>query len=268
MASSRSGLEAAHAGRRVSALGAAAVAALAGISGCHQATKTAAPPVASTTPSETRTTLTVPSASTPTVAPSPSPTAAPAAVLPAGCPQLLSLPSVEQAIGAGLLGEVTYLKAAPVPQSGRTGRVTCGYGVPVHTPSPVGTRQAAPTPVAGAQPLLSASYITYVDEKTAAGRVALTVQADGVGAVVTTVTVDGLPASVLVGAKGSELVMSGGARTIVLVASPAILTAAKAPAALEAMAAIMLRFGAPASSAGASAVASGAASPVASAVAS
>jgi hypothetical protein len=172
--------------------------------------------------------------------------AAAAPVLPANCPELLPLPSVEQAIGAGLLGAVSYLKAAAVPQSGRTGRVTCGYGVPFRTPPPVGTVQAAPTPIAGAQPLLSASYITYVDAKTAASRVALTVQTDGAGAAITPATVRGLAASVLVGTASSELVMSDGARTIVLVASPEILTAAKAPAALEAMAAIMLRFGQPA----------------------
>jgi hypothetical protein len=217
------------------------------LSGCHRSSK-AAPPVTPVTPVATPTSRT-PQRSSPATAPAPSPSpgsSAAAAALPAGCPQLLPLASVEQAIGAGLLGQVTYLRAAPVPQSGRTGRVTCGYGVPVRTPPPVGTVQAAPTPVAAAQPLLSASYITYVDAKTAAARVALTVQTDGAGAVVTPAKVDGVPASVLIGSKSSELVMSDGARTIVLVASPEILTAGKAASALEAMAAIMLDFGRPA----------------------
>jgi hypothetical protein len=217
--------------RSASVLGTAAcvLAALA-LCGCHRSSK-AAPPVTPVTPVATPTSRT-PQRSSPATAPaaSPSPGSSAAAA----------------AIGAGLLGQVTYLRAAPVPQSGRTGRVTCGYGVPVRTPPPVGTVQAAPTPVAAAQPLLSASYITYVDAKTAAARVALTVQTDGAGAVVTPAKVDGVPASVLIGSKSSELVMSDGARTIVLVASPEILTAGKAASALEAMAAIMLDFGRPA----------------------
>ena len=171
-------------------------------------------------------------------------------LLPKGCPALLPLSVVEQALGVSLLGEVTYLRAAPVPQSGRTGRVTCGYGTP--TASASGT--AAPS--AAGSPLVQASYITYVDAKTAATRVALTVQTDGASAGINKVTVDGKPASVLIGKSWNELVMADGSRTIVVEASPTVLAAAKAPGALEAMAAIMLRFGQPSGASGSPSAAS------------
>lgn len=166
----------------------------------------------------------------------------PAPVLPAGCPALLPLAAVEQALGTSLLGEVTYLSAAPVPKSGRTGRVTCGYGTPPATAS--ATAKPQPSASASGSPLVEASYITYVDAKTAASRVALTVQTDGATAGVNKVTVAGKPAFVLIGKTWNELVMADGARTIVVEAAPSVLPPARAAGALESMAAIMLRFGA------------------------
>jgi hypothetical protein len=202
-----------------------------------------------------KTTEPTPASSTPVVAvtPSapPSSSAPPEPVLPAGCPQLLPLGVVQQALGVGLVGQVTYLKAAPVPQSGRTGRVTCGYGTPTSSPTAAG---ATPTPAG--KPLVEASYITYVDAKTAASRVALTVQTDGATSKISKVTVSGKPATVLVGPQWNELLMADGARTLVVVVSPTVLTAAKAPKALVTMAEKMLEFGAPAVSGSPSAAAS------------
>jgi hypothetical protein len=155
---------------------------------------------------------------------------------------------LEKILGFGILGQVNYLKAAPVPVSGRTGRVTCSYGnstveVPV---SPTASASGKTTASAAPAPLLQVSYITYIDAKTAASRVQTTVEADGASAVVTDVTVSGKPANVLIGSTSSELVMSDGARTIVAVASATVLTPDKAPAGLEAIAAAMLRFDRPA----------------------
>jgi hypothetical protein len=202
----------------------------------HSAAPTSTPPAASPTASV---------ASGSGVSSSPS-----APVLPAGCSQLLPLGTLEKILGFGILGQVNYLKAAPVPQSGRTGRVTCSYGnstgeIPVSpTASPSGKVTASPAP----PPLLQISYITYVDAKTAAARVQTTVEADGASAVVTDVTVNGKPANVLIGSTSSELVMSDGARTIVVVALATVLTPEKAPAGLESIAQAMLKFGqAPAS---------------------
>src|SRR5450755_1595304 len=85
-----------------------------------------------------------------------------APVLPAGCSQLLPLGTLEKILGFGILGQVNYLKAAPVPQSGRTGRVTCSYGnstgeIPVSPTASPSKGSASPAP----PPLLQISYITY-----------------------------------------------------------------------------------------------------------
>lgn len=237
--------------RAVAALVGLAVAV--GASGCTTKAKPIiSPPVVSQSSSSAAPTL----APTPTVAPastSAAVSASPSApVLPAGCSQLLPLATLETILGFGILGQVNYLKAAPVPQSGRTGRVTCTYGtapgaaaptVPTPTPTstvkPTGKPSASPTPV----PLVQVSYITYVDASTAAGRVQTTIEADATSAAVSNVTVSGKPAFVLIGPTFSELVMSDLARTIVVELSPTLVTADKAPAALEAMAAAMLKFG-------------------------
>jgi hypothetical protein len=211
------------------------------LSGCTSHGKQASPPPSSFAPV---------SAPTPSTQPAPS-SAPPDAVLPKGCSQLLPLGVVQQALGVGLVGGVTYLRAAPVPQSGRTGRVTCGYGTPMSSPVASG---ATPTPTG--KPLVEVSYITYVDAKTAASRVALTVQTDGATSTIHKVTVAGKPASVLTGKEWNELLMADGDRTVVVVVQPTVLTAEKAPAALTAMAEKMLAFGAGASSAPASAPAS------------
>jgi hypothetical protein len=189
-------------------------------------------------------------------------------VLPAGCSALLPLGTLEGILGFGILGTVNYLKAAPVPQSGRTGRVTCTYGTapgaaaptaptPTVTPSATAkpTSSAKPTASASAAaaPLVQVSYITYVDASTAAGRVQTTIEADGATAAVSNVSVSGKPAYILIGPTSSELVMSDAARTIVVELSPALVTPDKAPAALEAIAAAMLRFGQSPSSAAPSA---------------
>lgn len=242
---------------------ATAVGLIAGASGCtshHSAAGPSSSPPVSDSPSSVG---------------SPAPASSSAAakvVLPAGCGELLSLGTVEQILGGPPLpGDVTYLRAAAVPQSGRTGRVTCGYGTPMSalqsaSPSKSGSpsksaspsKSPAPTPTPVGDPLVEVSYITYVDAKTAAHRVGLTVQNDAPGAALSTVDVGGSQASVLLGAKWQELLMAAGARTIVVEVAPTILPAAKAPAALAAMAKAMLGFDAPVSSG--SAAASGAAS--------
>ena len=216
-----------------------AAAGLALLTGCTTKRYNAAP-----SPSADQTRAAPVSSTPPAASSSPSPTAA---VLPSACSQLLPLGTLERIIGFGVLGQVNYLRAAPVPQSGRTGRVTCTYGNPAAAvvsgrPSPTATGPAT-------LPLVQASYITYVDAKTAAARVQTTVEADGATAVVTETTVAGKAANILVGSSSSELVMSDGARTIVVVVSPEVLNSAKAPAALTAIAESMLAFGRPAPSA-------------------
>jgi hypothetical protein len=223
-----------------------AVLAVAGLllSGCTKKADHAPPSVSPTS--------SLPQASSsPSVSTVPSTASPAAAVLPTACSQLLPLGALQRILGFGILGRVTYLRAAPVPQSGRTGRVTCGYGAP--KPLTSGTASAGATAKPPAPPLVQASYITYVDAKTAASRVQSTVEADAASAVVTEATVDGLPANILLGSQSSELVMSDGARTLVVVLQPVVVAADKAPAALKAIAALMLQFGRPAQSGSATA---------------
>jgi hypothetical protein len=223
------------------------------VSGCVTKTHDDAAPTPVVSQISGPSTTPAPANSTAPPAGSASGTASPsAAVLPSGCSQLLPLGTLESILGFGILGDVNYLKAAPVPQSGRTGRVTCSYGTTtgVVTPPPSPSRSAsakatAPPQAAPPSSLLQISYITYVDAKTAAARVQTTVEADGASAVVTDVTVSGKPANVLIGPTSSELLMSDGARTIVVVASSTVLTPDKAPAGLESIATAMLRFDRP-----------------------
>jgi hypothetical protein len=250
--------------------GLAGLAVAVGATGCTSKAKPIIPPpVVSPSTSTTAPTL----APTPTVAAASTSTlvsASPSApVLPAGCSQLLPLATLERILGFGILGQVNYLKAAPVPQSGRTGRVTCTYGSapgaaaptaptpsPTSTAKPTGKPTPSPTPV----PLVQVSYITYVDASTAAGRVQTTIEADAANAAVSNVSVSGKAAFILIGPTFSELVMSDLARTIVVELSPTLVTSDKAPAALEGIAAAMLRFGAaPSGSAAASPSAGGSA---------
>ena len=65
-------------------------------------------------------------------------------------------------LGVRLPGTTTYLLGEPEPGVGRTGRVTCGYGV---TPA---------TATAGASdPLLEVTVATYVDAASASDRLAV-----------------------------------------------------------------------------------------------
>jgi hypothetical protein len=169
----------------------------------------------------------------------PSSSAPPQPLLPHGCTQLLPLGAVQQAIGKPLGGQVTYLRAAPVPKSGRTGRVTCDYGVTMTTPSAPAGASATPTPAG--RGLVEVSYITYVDAKTAAGRIQLTVQHDSQNATLHPATVAGKKAYVLLGKEWNELVMADGASTYVIVMDPSVLPADRAPSALQVMAEAMVK---------------------------
>lgn len=212
------------------------------------------------TPTPTPSVIITPSTSAAPAASSPAPSVTSSSpsvpVLPAGCSQLLPLGTLDRILGFGVLGQVTYLRAAPVLQSGRTGRVTCSYGNPATATVGATPSNATASASAGSTPLVQVSYITYTDAAIAAARVQSTVEADGANGVVTPTTVNGKPADIVIGAKSSELLMSDGARTLVVVVLPAVITPDKAPAALKAIAQTMLLFGRPAASASAAAAGS------------
>jgi hypothetical protein len=65
--------------------------------------------------------------------PSPSASAVPSpdvTTLPASCTELVPASTVAAVVGVSLPGATTYLLEEPLPESGRLGRVTCGFGVP------------------------------------------------------------------------------------------------------------------------------------------
>src|SRR3954468_22951975 len=77
----------------------------------------------------------------------------PAAVPPP--PPLVTDDDVAHALGRAPGGTDTYVRAAPLPQIGRTGRVTCGFGARAN---PDGSK---------APPVVEASLMTYTDAATA-----------------------------------------------------------------------------------------------------
>jgi hypothetical protein len=228
------------ASRRIAAVLICAVGALTACTGKSSPAPT--PSVSSSQPTPTPSPAAITSAS-----PALSSAAKPTAVLPTGCSQLLPLGALDRILGTGLLGQVTYLKAAAVPKSGRTGRVTCGYGTSTVVPSGVvGVPNASPSSSGSeASAQVTVSYITYIDAATAQARVQTTVEADGASAVVSEARVNGKPAEILLGAKTTELVMADNARTVVVVLAPSVVSPDKASAALTAIAAVMLQFGRP-----------------------
>ncbi len=203
--------------------GSAAVLALT-LAGCGGSPKPAGPSVSLLPPEPSESQTPEPPAS---------PTAEASTFLPAACNQLLPPGTVDTALGGHLAGETTFLKAAPLPASGRTGRVTCGYGVTVAAD---GTKSP---------PLVEASYITYTDAATAAHRVDLTIAKDkAAGATATEVEVNGKPATVLTSQAASVLVMADGTRTLVL-SVDATLVAAGSTTPMVTMATAMLTVGPP-----------------------
>lgn len=149
----------------------------------------------------------------------------PAYEVPATCSDLLTTTEVQEVLGVRLPGTTTYLLGEPEPGVGRTGRVTCGYGV---TPA---------TATAGASdPLLEVTVATYVDPASASARLAVAGDAgQAAGAVVGTAVVGGIEAVLVSGPADTTLVAVVAARTYVLTLVPGLLDAAGTRAALEAL---------------------------------
>ena len=137
------------------------------------------------------------SGGTVSASPSPSPTLA----LPAGCDALLPFTDLDQALGRPLFGETVYIKGVPQPAIGRTGRVTCRYGLTR------GGRGVAPVEV---------GVSTYKDVGSAADRVQDTVaqlRREG-GSSASEATVAGVPAFVVGNRTSVTCVLAQGTRTV------------------------------------------------------
>jgi hypothetical protein len=149
----------------------------------------AAPPATSAAPTST-------GAATATPTPSATPD------LPPGCEGLLPFTDLDRALGRPLFGESRSVEGVAQASIGRTGRLTCYYGLAK------GGRGTAPVEV---------GLSTYTDAAAAAKRVTATVAALRSGATSqTSATVAGQPTTVVGTRTAFTAVLSQGDRTIVV----------------------------------------------------
>ena len=128
------------------------------------------------------------------------PTPTPTPSLPGGCDEVLPFTDLDQALGRPLFGASRYVFGVAQPSIGRTGRVTCQYGL---APNAKG---AAPVEV---------GMSTYKDAASATDRVEVTVAGLRTRAVsVSTATVAGQPATVIGGNTAFTAVVAQGNRTL------------------------------------------------------
>jgi hypothetical protein len=131
---------------------------------------------------------------------SPTPSASPTPELPTGCELLLPFGDLDQALGRPLFGQSRFTKGVPQPSIGRTGRITCQYGL---------NAQGRGTPY------VEVGISDYTDAEAAQKRVQATIaSARSEAATQGDVTVGGLPATLLGAGKVVTLVLARGSRTV------------------------------------------------------
>lgn len=184
---------------RPAVLGAVGVAGLIAVSCLLAGCSGGAAPAADTKPHA--------SASAPkTYTPAEGPTEA-ASQLPSSCSQVLSTSALSTAFGKTLSTDDTYGDFAPLPSIGRTGRVTCGFGIGIDE---FGNQTA---------PAVTVSIATYDTETNAAARAQDTVSSDlAAGATDSQVYVSGHPATIVVESDGQS---AGGSAAASPTPSPA-----------------------------------------------
>lgn len=175
-----------------------------------------------------------------------------ASQLPKSCSAILGDQDLTDAFGSPQVGDTSYGNYAPLPNIGRTGRVTCGFGIAVD-------QKGNPGP-----PVVTVSVITYDTASRAASRVAAEVTGTvAKGASEERGLVNGHPATVLLApaaaASGdTELVMADGDRTFVITIPVSKLSGSGAVNVLTKIAAVVYQHTLPP---GGSAAASAAATP-------
>ena len=130
--------------------------------------------------------------------------------LPDGCESLLPFTDLDQALGRPLFGQTRAIAGQAQPSIGRTGRLTCHYGLPE-------TGRGTPPVEVGVS--------TYVDAASAQDRVGATVAAIRTGGGASSqasVTVAGLPATVIGNRSSFTAVLAKGDRTVVVTVQRAV----------------------------------------------
>jgi hypothetical protein len=145
-------------------------------------------------------------AAAPTATSSPaSPTPTPTPNLPAGCDQLLPFTDLDQALGRPLFGQSRYVVGVAEPKIGRTGRVTCQFGLAANGRGPA---------------LLEVGVSTYKDADSATDRIAATVAALRANATSQkTASVAGQDATMIGTKTDYNLVVAQGDRTVAVTLS-------------------------------------------------
>ena len=129
-----------------------------------------------------------------------SPTPTPTPNLPGGCDQMLPFTDLDQALGRPLFGQSRFVLGVAEPSIGRTGRVTCQFGLQPNARGP------AP---------LEVGVSTYKDASSATERVAATVAALRAAATSQrSATVAGQQAVLIGTRKDNNLVVAQGDRTV------------------------------------------------------
>ena len=142
------------------------------------------------------------------------PSATPTPNLPVGCDVVLPFTDLDQALGRPLFGGSRYVVGVAQRSIGRTGRVTCQYGLPA-----IG-KGAAP---------LEVGMSTYKDAASATERVAATIAGLRSGATSQkAVTVAGQPTTVIGYKLGVTAVLAQGERTLAVTVSRSISDPGKA----------------------------------------
>lgn len=134
-----------------------------------------------------------------------SPTPTPTPNLPAGCDQLLPFTDLDQALGRPLFGQSRYVVGVAEPKIGRTGRVTCQFGLAANGRGPA---------------LLEVGVSTYKDADSATDRIAATVAALRANATSQkTASVAGQDATMIGTKTDYNLVVAQGDRTVAVTLS-------------------------------------------------
>jgi hypothetical protein len=153
--------------------------------------------------------LSPPATATAPGTPTASPTSAPASpagsnIVPRRCSDMVATSVVLDTVAVPLQGDTSYVYAGPVPSSGRTARITCGYGV---EPRPDGQPAAKVT----------LTINGYADAANVRRRLDITVaEAQQQGQQVQALDLERRPGYVLRNADDVSYIVGDGARTIVV----------------------------------------------------
>jgi hypothetical protein len=148
----------------------------------------------------------------PTFSASPRPTTVQVATtVPTSCDGVAAAAAVDKIVGHPLGGTANQVVGVPVSSIGRTARLDCYYGIP-----------AANQTVTAA--VLTIGVSTYTDAQSAQARVTSTINdARTSGSTITTIKVNGAPATLMVSTQNQALALSAGTRTVLVTAATGVL---------------------------------------------